>query len=281
MIDLDAVMARHRERVRAEYERTQRPKLPELHHQVLRRIRRRRLARRLGGTLVTVVTAASVFFMAASLRPASGPIGGGSAIAAGGSVAQQPSSDWGFWPYVRKDLSEHVCASSVLKGSQNAAVRFAQSMLGWNNVVIIGENRYGDYITTTIGELPPSFAGGPLPPVPVVKLHLERLRFENCWWVTGVSDPDDGASFSAIVEDGDLHVSFDLLPGAERADVVVVEEGNNLRQYVDGDAGDTRAHLSGFRGPGAVIVLWKGADGVVFSAAGVRLPAGDSSREPL
>jgi hypothetical protein len=279
MIDVEKVISRHRDRVHAEYDRTQRQKLPYLHRQVMRRFRRRRLVKRVGITSCAVAVVACLLMMSSVLPPASGSIGGGTTLASGGSVAVDPSSEIGFWPYVRKDLSEHVCSSSVLHGPRNAAVGFAESMLGWTNVVVIGTNRYGNHAAATIGEIPTTFTGGFLPPHPVIKLHLERLRSENCWWITGISDPDDAASFSATVEDGELHVSFDPLPGAERADVVVVEEGNNLRRHLDVDAEDRTAHLTGFRGPGAVIVLWKGTSGVVFSAAGVTLPGGDSSRE--
>ena len=279
MIDLEKFMSRQAKHVKAEFERTQRKKLPELHRAVLKRARRRRLVRNVGGAFLAVATVACIVAFSFSYDAGGHRLSRKVAVAAGGGSGGGPEhlSEWGLWPFARRELSEHVCGSSVLKGSENAAAAFAASMLRWTNVVIIGENRDGDRITSTIGELPHLFSGGPLPPHPVIKLELERLRSENCWWVTGISDPDDNASFSAEVEDGDMNVSFKLLPGAERADVIVVEAQNNLRRYLGGDAGETTATMNGFRGPGYVVVLWKGADGAVFSAAGMTLPAGDSS----
>lgn len=222
MIDIEKVIERHRDRVRAEYDRTQRQKLPYLHRQVTRRAHSRRTVKRAGSTLFAIAAVACFLILTTAPPPASGRIGGGTTLASGGSVAVDPLSEIGFWPYVRKDLSENVCASSILHGPRNAAMGFAKSMLGWTNVVVIGTNQYGNYASATIGELPTTFTGGNLPPYPVIKIHLERLRYENCWWVTGISDPDDAASFSATVEDGDLRVSFDPLPGAEPAEVLVV-----------------------------------------------------------
>lgn len=275
MIDLETVIKRQAERARREYDRTQAEKLPSLYRQALRRARRRRLLRKLGGTValsVLVVAIAASFSIERTATPAR-------RVASGSTSAgdnRQPAT-LGFWPYPVRDLSEHVCDSSVLKGSKNAVAGFAASVLRWTNVVVIGENRFGDRITSTIGELPEPFVGGALPPHPVIEVELERLRAENCWWVTGIKDPDDGARFTAVVEDGDLSVSFPLLPGAERADVLVVETNNNVRRYRAGDAGNTAVRLDGFQGPGFVVVMWKGADGEVFSAAGTTLPAGDSS----
>ena len=275
MKNVDRLMSEHVKQVRAEFERTQRDKLADLHRSVLKKARRRRIVRNAGGTFLAVALVASVVAMTVSFE--SSGIGPSRKVAVAGAGGTEPASEWGLWPFPSRDLSEHVCGSSVLRGSENAATAFAASMLRWTNVVVIGENRSGDHITSTIGELPHIFSGGPLPPHPVIKLELERLRSENCWWVTGISDPDNGAAFSAEVEDGELTVSFKLLPGAERADVIVVEAQNNLRRYLGGDAGETTATMNGFRGPGYVVVLWKGADGAVFSAAGTTLPAGDSS----
>jgi len=278
MSDLDRMMKEHVERVQREYERTQRKKLPSLYRQALKRARRRRLLKSAGGSalaLATIVTLVSVSFR---LDPAASQRRPTAAIAPMSAFHEGPRSQFGFWPYASRGLSEHVCGSSVLKGSRNAAAGFAASMLQWRNVAVIGENRYGDRILSKIGELPGPFAGGALPPRPVIEVELERLRSDNCWWVTGISDPDDDARFSAFVEDGRLSVFFDLLPATERADVVVVEAHNNVRQYRAADAGDTVARVDDFRGPGYVVVLWKGSDGEVFSAAGTVLPAGDASK---
>jgi hypothetical protein len=76
-------------------------------------------------------------------------------------------------------------------------------------------------------------------------------------------------------------VHFEDVAGTDRVEILVVEERENLRRHLHPDAGKTRAYLPGFRGPGAVIVLWKNDRGDVFSAAGVTLPAGDSSQEPF
>lgn len=279
MKDIDKLLSSHAERVRAEFDETQRPKLAALQRKAARKSRRR-LVRRSGG-LVALATVALVAALFPPVQSGGTVPRTGTALAAGGTVAQDPFSEFGVWPYVRRDLSEHVCSSSLLRGSGEAATNFAASMLGWTNPVVVGENDYGDHIVSTVAELPTAAPTGPVPPVPVIKLHLERLRFQECWWVTAVSDSDSGARFKASVEDGDLYVSFDLLPGAERADVVVVEGSNNLRRYLHADAGDTRARATGFRGPAAVLVLWKNADGVVFSAAGVTVPDGDSSHVPL
>jgi hypothetical protein len=278
--DLERILTSDARRVRGEFEETQRHKLAALHRKAERKIRRRRLVRR-GGGLVALATAGVLVSVFPSAETGGPVVRAGTVLAAGGSVAQDPFSQFGLWPYVSRDLSEHVCSSSRLRGSEDAATNFASSMFGWSRPIVVGENDYGDHITSTVAELPPGVSTGPVPPVPVVKLHLERLRSQDCWWVTGVSDSDSGARFKASVEEGDLYVSFDLLPGAERADVVVVEGSNNLRRFLHTDAGDTRARASGFRGPAAVLVLWKNADGVVFSAAGVTLPAGDSSHVPL
>lgn len=277
MKDLDKVMQEHAERVRREYELTQRKKLPSLYRQALRRARRRRMLRNAGGSLVALGVLIAVLTMSPS-------VGQGSfrehraAAAPMSAFHEDPQAQFGIWPYATRGLSEHVCGSSVLKGSEDAAAAFAASVLQWTNVAIIGENRLGNRITSTIGELPEPFAGGPLPPHPVVEVQLERLRSENCWWVTGVRDSGDGATFSTVVEDGHLNVFFNLLPGAERADVIVVEAHNNVRRYRAGDAGDTVVRVDDFRGPGFVVVLWKGSDGEVFSAVSTTLPAGDSSK---
>ena len=280
MKDLEKLLTSDAQRVRTEFEDTQRHKLAILHRKAVKAIRRRRL-KRFGGGIVALT---AVVILAALVPPveSGGTIPrGGSALAAGATVAQDPFSEFGLWPYVRRDLAENVCSSSLLHGSEAAATSFAASMFGWTNPIVVGENDYGNHVVSTVAELPPTAPTGPAPPVPVVKLYLERLRFQDCWWVTAVSDDDSGARFKASVEDGDLHVSFDLLPGAVRADVVVVEGSNNLRRYLHTDAGDTRARATGFSGPAAVLVLWKNADGAVFSAAGMTLPAGDSTHAPL
>ena len=278
MTELEKVMKEHAERVQREYERTQRSKLPSLYRQVLRRARRRRILKNAGGGLVALAMTVVIATLWASVQPSALGRPPHRGLAPMSAFHQQPATENGFWPYPTRQLSEHVCGSSVLKGSENAAAGFAASMLQWTNVAVIGENRYGDRIASTIGELPEPFAGGTLPPHPTIKLELERLRSEDCWWVTGISDPDDDARFSTVVEDGNLNVFFDLLPAAERADVIVVETHNNVRQFYAGDAGDTVVRVDDFRGPGFVVVLWKGADGEVFSAAGLTLPAGDSSK---
>ncbi|MBW3594739.1 MAG: hypothetical protein KY391_04100 [Actinobacteria bacterium] len=278
MIDLDKVMKEHAERVRREYERTQREKLPSLYRRALRRARRRRLIKTAGGSAVALAVAFGLVSVSASWEPTTMRRIQQAAAAPMSAFHEESQSQFGFWPYPTRELSEHVCGSSVLRGSENAAAGFAASMLQWTNVAIVGENRYGNRITSTIAELPEPFAGGPLPPHPVIKIELERLRSQNCWWVTGIGDPDDGAAFSTVVEDENLNVSFDLLPAAERADVIVVEAHNNLRRYRAGDAGETVIRVEDFRGPGSVVVLWKGSDGEVFSAAGMTLPAGDSSK---
>lgn len=280
MKDLEKILTSDARRVRTEFEDTQRHKLASLHRKAVKAIRRRRLMGR-GGGIVALTAVAVVAALVPPVESGGTVPHAGSVLAAGATVAQDPFSEFGLWPYVRRDLSEHVCSSSRLEGSEAAATNFAASMFGWTHPIVVGENDYGDHISSTVAELPPGVSTGPAPPVPVVKLYLERLRSQDCWWVTAVSDDDSGARFKASVEDGDLYVSFDLLPGAERAEVVVVEGSNNLRRYLHTDAGDTRARATGFSGPAAVLVLWKNADGAVFSAAGMTLPAGDSTQAPL
>ena len=277
MIDLEDVMKRHAERARREYERTQAQKLPSLYRQVLKRARRRRMLKKAGGSVMALAVSTALLSVSFTAEPQGPAPSRRLAAASVNGSESEPPTRFGFWPYVRRDLSEHVCGSSVLKGSENAAAGFAASMLRWTNVVIIGENRFEDRITSTIGELPEPFVGGPLPPHPVIELDLERLRSQDCWWVTGISDPGSEARFSAVVEDGDLVVSFPLLTGAERADVIAVESGNNVRRYRAGDEGNSAVRFDDFDGPGFVMVMWVGADGEVFSATGTILPAGDSS----
>lgn len=271
-------MREHAERVRREYELTQRRKLPSLYKKALQRARLRRVLRNAGGGLVALAATVTMVTAWSSLQATALSPPSTNRLAPMSAFHEEPTSQLGFWPYPTRELSEHVCGSSVLKGSENAAAGFAASMLQWTNVAVVGENRYGNRITSTIGELPEPFAGGALPPHPVIKVQLERLHWEDCWWVTGISDPDDDATFSTVVEDGNLNIFFDLLPAAERADVIVVEAHNNVRQYRAGDAGNTVVRVDDFRGPGFVVVLWKGSDGEVFSAAGLTLPSGDSSK---
>lgn len=280
MRNLDELFTKHANEVKSEFDKSQRHKLVALHEKTLRKIRRRRLLKRATGSLV-VACVALVYVMFASLPSGRTGLAGSAPLAMGGSVALDPHSEFGLWPFVERDLSQHVCASNELEGSRQVAVSFAETVFGWSNAVVIGENNYGSHITSTVAELRPGFAEGPLPPLPVIKLYLERLNTGNCWWVTGIRDPDNGAHFSASLDDGDLDVRFDLIPGAVRADVLVVEESNNLRRVLHTDAGQMDARLTGFRGPGAVIVLWKNAHGVVFSAAGVTVSVGDTSIEPL
>jgi hypothetical protein len=277
--DLEKMLSQDAERVRADFDRTQRRKLPTLHRKSLKRIRRRRSLRRATGSLVMAAAVALTLLMFAPARSAQPHLSGDNPIAAGGTVAVEPFSHYGLWPYVRRDLAEHVCRAPTVHGSDTAALTFARNVLGWQNPTVIGENHYLSHVTSTVGNLPVQTAAGPAPPVPVVKVHLERLQTNDCWWVVGVTDPDNGAEFTVRANEGGLEVHFDVVAGTEGVEILVVEERQNLRRYLHPDAGKTRAYLPGFRGPGAVIVLWKNAVGDVFSAAGVTLPAGDSSRE--
>jgi hypothetical protein len=279
--DLDRMLSRDAERVRADFDRTQRRKLPALQSKSLKRIRRRRTLRRATGSLVMAGAVSLIVIMFAPTRSAQPHLRGDAPIAAGGTVALEPVSPYGLWPYVRRDLAEHVCRAPVVHGSDTAALTFARNVLGWQNPTVIGENRYLSHVTSTVGDMPKQTPAGPAPPVPVVKVHLERLQTSDCWWVIGLTDPDSGAEFTVRTDEGDLEVHFEDVAGTDRVEILVVEERENLRRYLHPDAGETRAYLPGFRGPGAVIVLWKNAQGVVFSAAGVTLPAGDSSREPF
>ena len=280
MRNIDELLSKHANEVRSEFDKTQRHKLVALHEKALRRIRRRRLIKRATGSLV-VACIAIVYVMFAALPTGRVGLERSTPLALGGNVAHEPHSEFGLWPFVERDLSQHVCASNELQGSRRVAAAFAERVFGWSTPVVIGENDYGSHITSTVAELRTGFVEGPVPPLPVIKLYLERLNTGNCWWVTGISDPDNGAHFSASVDDGDLEVRFDLIPGAVRADVLVVEESNNLRRVLHTDAGQMDARLTGFRGPGAVVVLWKNAHGVVFSAAGVTISEGDTSIETL
>lgn len=285
MTDVDDAIARTVGAVRDDFGLTQRPRLPLLAAQLHRRARRRRIARAGSGAALAVGGA-----VALSLAPISLPFSGAPAteappVASGSGVPPGSGSieGLGFWPHATEEESAGLCDSSLLDNHHAVASRFVGDVLGWTNAAERKIRRVDDdHIVKEQGNFPSTFAGGPLPAgTPWITLELSRIGEQRCWWVTGVSDAEDSGRLEVTVTDGDLEANWQMADGAERADLIVFDAGTGERRFIPADAGVTRANVSGFEGPGYAIVMWKGADGRVFSAAGVTLPEGDHSASSL
>jgi hypothetical protein len=260
----------------------QRSKLPHIHEQVLRKAARRRLAKAIGSSAITVVAVVAFFAVPISVPFTNAPAaeqGGAANVAASG----ESTEGLGFWPYVTEEHSAELCpvdtaGMTSMRYPDMTAAEFGGAYLGWTNNASFGMERKGDdLIIHDSGNFPSTYVGGGAPESPHVQLELSRIGDGRCWWVTGVSDPDDDAEISVLVQDGTLEATWDMPRGAERADLIVVEGDPGIRRYVAGDEGATAATLESFEGPGFALVVWKGSDGTVFSASGITLPEGDSS----
>lgn len=277
MSEIEDVLARAANAVDEEFERTQRPRLARMHGQVVRRARRRRFTKTASATVLAVGGAVVLSAVPIAMpfdRPAPSQ---GPAIVPAGGPNESTTEGLGLWPYPTEARSADLCES--LLGNQHAvAAQFVGDVLGWSNS---GERNIkhvdDDTLIKEQGNFPSTFAGGPAPEEPWITLELSRIGNGKCWWVTGLSDPENGASFSVTVRDGDLDATWTMPDGAERADLIVVDSDSPAREFVAGEPGATQASVDTFAGPGYAVVLWKNVEGTAFSAAGVTLPEGDYS----
>jgi hypothetical protein len=256
----------------------QRPRLPYIHHQVLRRAARRRIIKSIGFPALAIVAAIALSAVSISLPWRDAPTSAqntASGAPAGGAEGL------GFWPFVTEEASSEICPEGTdghtsMRDAEATSAEFVGAYLGWTNASVSVE-RHATEITADVGNLPSTYIGGTNPETPHIELELSRIGDDRCWWVTGVSDPDDDAKFSVVVEDETLNANWDMPPGSQRADLIIVHGEPGTREFVAGDDGASSASFDGFEGPGFAIVVWKGSDGTVFSASGVTLPQGDSS----
>jgi hypothetical protein len=284
MTTLDDALARNAVALRNEFELTQRAKLPRLHEQVLRKARHRRITKAVGGSLFAVGAVVALLTLPISLPSTDTPQSNDRAVVPGISSGDNQSIEGlGFWPYVTEERSAKLCPNgdsgmTTLRIPEAVSADFVGEMLGWNNAASLDLERRGDdRIVQKAGNFPSTFVGGGTPASPEITIELSRIGDERCWWITGVSDPDDEAEFAVTVQEGKLEAAWHMPVGAEHADLVVVDSDSPPRDFVVGDAGATAASVKDFTGPGFAVVLWKGEDGIVFSAAGVTLPEGDYS----
>jgi hypothetical protein len=263
------------------FDAEQRSRLPHIHEQVLRKASRRRVAKALGSSALTVVAIVALFSVPISLpftnAPAAEERGAAPVGASGGST-----DGLGFWPYLTEEQAAKSCPQessghTSMRIPEATSAEFVGAYLGWTNSGIALERHGEDRITSLVSNYPSTYVGGEAPDSPQIQLQLSRIGDGRCWWVTGVSDPDDDAEMSVVVQDGTLEATWDMPAGAERADLIVVHGEHATREFVDGDEGATSATVQNFGGPGFALVVWKGEDGTVFSASGVTLPQGDSS----
>ena len=276
MSNVEDVIARTVAAVEDQFEMTQRSRLPRIRERVIRKARRRRLAKGTNGLVVGVGSVIILSTVPISLPFTSSPSSQPRAIAPGSSSGG-PTEGLGFWPYATEERSADLC-ESMLDNHHAVAAQFVGDVFGWSNTAERNIQHINqDRIAKEQGNLSRTFTGGPLPDDPWITLELSRIGDGGCWWVTGVSDAENGAQFSVAVRDGTLGATWEMPEGAERADLVVVDTDSSARKVVTGDPGATSASVDDFTGPGFAIVRWKSDDGTVFSAAGVTLPTGDYS----
>jgi hypothetical protein len=278
--DLDDLFASAATTIGEDFEASQRHRLQHVHDRVVIKARRRRVVKA-SGTVVTSVGIAVALFAAPIRLPfMNGP---GAPMLPNYAAGSASSAEGvGFWPYITEQQTAETCpeGTSGLTSMQYpdaTSSEFVGAYLGWTNSAMFDREREGDHhIKQHVGNFPSTFAGGGTPDSPNILLELSRIDDRRCWWVTGVSDPEDDAGISVVVKDGTLEATWDLSNGAERADLIVVHGENATREFVAGDEGSTSATVEGFEGPGFALVVWKGADGTIFSASGVTLPEGDA-----
>ena len=276
MRDIERVLAEIGTEIRNDLRHDGEPQPRRFGH-VMRKARRRRALRASAGPLLAGGVALGLFALPITLpfqRPPT-PAKGVSPVV---SAADDPAPDGiGFWPKVSEHESAELCESLTgMKWHDMAAAGFVGEALGWSNTAERDVRRIGkDLIVKQQGNFPSTFIGGGTPDSPWITLKLSRLGNGRCWWVTGVSDPDDDASLSVTVGGGSLAARWDMAPDATRADLLVVD--SNGRRLIPGDEGATSASEEGFEGPGFALLLWRGVEGSVVSAAGVTLPEEDHS----
>ena len=278
MSDIDDVLAQAAADVSNEFERVERRRSPRIYRQVIRRARRQRIKKTASATVIavgSVVTLASV--------PIEMPFNGPSpstpqkAIAPAAGDSERSTEGLGLWPHATEERSAHLC-ESLLGNHHAVAAQFVGDVLGWSNSGERDIQRVGkDRIIKQQGNFPAAFDGGPAPAEPWITLELSRIGNNDCWWVTGLSDPENGSNFSVTVQDADLDASWSMPEGAVRGDLIVVDSDGSAREFVEGDSGGRRASVEDFTGPGYAVILWKSDDGTAFSAAGITLPEGDYS----
>lgn len=231
-----------------------------------------------GGPLLAAGVAVGLFAAPVTL-PFTTPAPSGEGIAPASSGSNDPPpEDVGFWPSVTEEDSEELCTElSNMRWQAPVAAAFVGDALGWSNTAERDVRRIADdVIHKQQGNFPSTFIGGGTPDSPWITLELSRMDGPRCWWVTGVSDPDDDAEFSVTLRQGSLDAIWDMAPDATRADLLVVES-NGRRELIPGEEGATSTSVDGFEGPGFALLLWKGEDGTVVSASGITLPDGDHS----
>ena len=279
MRDLDRILGQIGDSLRREARDSRGGVTETLFAQAMHRAARRRAVKATGLPLVATGVVVGLFALPLSM-PFTGPTPDErSARVPIASVPNDaPPKGLGFWPNVSEEESAQLCDGLTgMKWQDMAAAAFVGEALGWSNTAERDVRRVGrDLIVKQQGNFPSTFHGGGTPDSPWITLELSRLRGDRCWWVTGVSDPDDDAQLAVTLRSGSLNARWDMPDGATRADLLVVDR--NGRELIPGDQAATAAQADGFEGPGFALLLWRGLDGSVISAAGATLPDGDHSR---
>lgn len=186
---------------------------------------------------------------------------------------EEEESFSGLWPEDTREQAKEACGAesegSWRAASKSVVKRFSIDVLAWEEAALERLSaRYGISWTVTRSQGP----GGPA----VVVWSHEVLP--GCWSVGSVARPPDNkpTGVSMSVRGRNVQLGFDPL-GAVSADVevgygrrIVTAEWSTgdeslLQWRLDFDP-DTTGHF---------LILFRGSDGRVFSAAGGPLPAGD------
>lgn len=181
-------------------------------------------------------------------------------------VAKDEDRGFAMWPEYRGLDARRSCMAPApwRTDPHMTAEKFGQRVLGWPeaSAQIDRYEHYGVHalLLRTDG--------------PLIQMWLDPVT-ANCWVVTGVARAPDRRVEGVSAEVRGHRVSVAVLPlGADSADVIVGFNGREIRKTVAGGSGATFRLDFRPRGSGSFIVLLKGDDGRVFSAAGALLYPG-------